>query len=82
MAISFSVNCERAVLFPVKCDLDPPFTTLNKWSNKNILELNWFLGVIYLTSYWWSVQFQGRLLSRIFLVWGRSSEWPKFPGVL
>ena len=28
MAISFSVNCERAVLFPVKCDLDPPFTTL------------------------------------------------------
>ena len=24
MAISFSVNCERAVLFPVKCDLDPP----------------------------------------------------------
>ena len=28
MAISFAVNCERAVLFPVKCDLDPPFTTL------------------------------------------------------
>ena len=28
MAISFSVNCERAVLFPVKCDLDPPLTTL------------------------------------------------------
>ena len=28
MAISFSLNCERAVLFPVKCDLDPPFTTL------------------------------------------------------
>ena len=25
--------------------------TYNKWSNKNILELNWFLGVIYLTSY-------------------------------
>ena len=28
MPILFFVNCERTVLFSVKCDLDPPFTTL------------------------------------------------------
>ena len=28
LSLFFFVNCERTILFSVKCDLDPPFTTL------------------------------------------------------
>ena len=39
LPILFFVNCERTVLFSVKRDLDPPFTTLMKEvSNDNFFK--------------------------------------------
>ena len=35
----FFVNCERTVLFSVKRDLDPPFTTLCYWSQARLTRI-------------------------------------------
>ena len=35
----FFVNCERTVLFSVKRDLDPPFTTLMQRTNLKLFPL-------------------------------------------
>ena len=41
MPILFFVNCEKTVLFSVKRDLDPPFTTLiQERSHKNTVRID------------------------------------------
>ena len=64
MPILFFVNCERTVLFSVKRDLDPPFTTL-KFDISNLkfdffwegLKSNW--GLVWWVPVWLNVEKMG-----------------------